>query len=114
MTRRKQKMIEKNTVSNELEATVRGKSLVINGLYCPDLNKGDLVVLTLGDIKGNFIVNSKELISKKVQLEEFGYWASKIGRNEEKTNACDFSDIQYEKITDEDKIKKLNTSSCYC
>ena len=114
MTKRKQKMIEKNTVSNELEATIRGQSLVINGLYCPDLNKGDLVILTLGDITGNFIVNCKELISKRVQLEEFGYWSSKIGRNEEKTNSCDFSNIQYEKITDDEKIKSLNIFSRYC
>ena len=100
--------------SEELEVELRGKSLYITGLYAPDLNNNDLVTLTMGEIKGTFIVDSKELISKKVKLEEFGYWGSKIGRNEEKMNACDFSNIQYEKIIDEEKIKKLKVKSTYC
>lgn len=87
------KKIERETVSETLQAFVRGRSLVINGLEAKDLNKYDYVKVNLGDINGTFVVLSKDLISKKVQLEEIGYWANHIGRDNDKVNKCSFENI---------------------
>lgn len=114
MNQSKQKSMEQQTVSENLEVTIRSKSLVINGLLAQDLNKDDFVEVFMGKIKSIFTVTGKELISKKVQLEEVGYWATKIGRDINKQNECDFSDISYKKILDKEAIDKINTESSWC
>jgi hypothetical protein len=73
-----------------------------------------LVEVSFGEVKSTFVVTGKELISKKVRMEEHGYWAKKLGRSLEKQEKCDFNNIVYSKIIDEEKIKQINEASCYC
>lgn len=106
--------LERETVTETLKVFVRGTALVINGLDGKDLNQYDYVKVTLGEMVGTFVVLSKDLISKKVQLEEAGYWASKIGKNQDKVNKCSFDNITYELITNEDEIQQIREASSWC
>lgn len=47
-------------------------------------------------------------------MEEFGYWANKIGRKIERQEKCDFNNIKYSKIADGEVILELKKESTYC
>lgn len=99
-------------VSEKLEVFEKSGSLIINGFTSDlNLNKYDVVLVKMGKIEGYFLVKDKELISKRILLEEHGYWANKIGKNQDKMNDCDFSNIICEIVTDEEKLKSLNRAS---
>lgn len=108
--RRKQQE-ERRRVSENLEVYVKSHKIVINGFNGENLNEGDILDVFLGKEKSTFIVYSKELISQKAKLEEFGFWSSHIGYNPKRVNACDFSEIKYEIITDESRKKSISLAA---
>jgi len=108
--RRKSQELRK-IVSENIEAYVDKGGLVINGVFAPELNTGDFVVVTLGEVVGNFFVFNKELVSNKVKLEEIGFWQSLIGNSKDKVSLCDFSKISFKLLTDKDKIVSLKKAS---
>ena len=109
MNKLQQRQLERSTVSKDLKCFVRGSKLVINGLSAPNLNKDNYIEVTLGEVKGTFIVLCKELISQTAQLEEIG--SCPFGNSENELVKCDFSNITYVKIVDEKEIAGIKRMS---
>lgn len=101
-------------ITGDRRARISG-GLYVTFITSENITKGSFFEVNVDDKWHSFQVTDISIQGKDLLVKgtEFGYWASKLDRN----NDLDLRNLigrDVAKITDEERIKRLYTQSCWC